>query len=419
MKHSYWWVCIYCVAFSCASIAATEEPRVLKIYHDSDYSNHYASALAMKMGLATALAQVNNQVQGYQLQIVEKNHRGNSNRSFLHMRQYLNDPDALAVLGGLHSPPYIKYREYINERGVLLLVPWAAGSPITRYPKAENWVFRLSIDDSKAGYTLVEHAKQSLHCKNMQLLLENTPWGKSNEKTMRAAMGPNSMAGVTWFNWNTQYASARIIIRDIVQSEADCILFVGNAPEGKHFVNAMASLEGVDKLPIISHWGITGGAFFPAVKESLNRGLILHFIQSCFSLRDYQYHTFAKEVVTLAQRLFPEHLEFPERLAAPTGFVHSYDLGKLLLQGLQQVTVSNDMVSNRKQLRAVLERLDNSVVGLIKTYKNPFSVWSSDNQDAHEALGKDDVCMAKYEHDGGVTLLPRRDKVVGNEAVND
>ncbi|WP_234401351.1 ABC transporter substrate-binding protein [Pseudoalteromonas sp. T1lg23B] len=399
---------------------AKEAPRVLKIYHDSDYSNHNASALAMKMGFATALAQVNNQIQGYELQLVEKDHRGNSNRSFLHMRQYLNDPNALAVLGGLHSPPYIKFREFINDNGVLLLVPWAAGGPITRYPNAENWVFRLSIDDTKAGYTLVEHAKQNLYCSNMQLLLENTPWGESNEKTMRAAVGSHSIAGVTWFNWNTQYASARIIIRDIVQSDADCILFVGNALEGKHFVNAMASFADTNKLPIISHWGITGGAFFPAVKESLNSGLVLHFIQSCFSLRDYRSHTYAKEVVTLAQRLYPERLQFPEQLAAPTGFIHSYDLGKLLLQGLQQIKLSDDMTSNRKLLRSALERLNDPVVGLIKTYKKPFSVWSMSNQDAHEALGKDDFCMARYAHDGGVTLLPKgRNEVVENETTSD
>ncbi|WP_420820132.1 ABC transporter substrate-binding protein [Pseudoalteromonas amylolytica] len=406
--------------FICFTSVAREAPRILKIYHDSDYSNHHASALAMKMGLVTAFAEVNNQVQGYELQLIEKDNRGNSNRSFLHIRQYLNDPDALAVLGGLHSPPYIKYRKFINESGVLLLIPWAAGGPITRYPDAQNWVFRLSVDDSKAGYTLVEHAQQSLRCENIHLLLENTPWGKSNEKTMRTAMGDTPIAGVTWFNWNTQYASAKIIIRDIVTSDTDCIVFVGNAPEGKHFVNAMASLKNQDRLPIISHWGITGGAFYPAVKESLNNGLVLHFIQSCFSLRDYRHHTLAKEAVDLAKNQFPEQLVHPEQLAAPTGFIHSYDLGRLLLQGLGQITLSDDMKSNRAQLRAALEHLDGSVVGLLKTYQRPFSVWSTTNQDAHEALGQDDFCMAKYDLDGGVTLLPKgAKKVIGNEATSD
>ena len=83
----------------------------------------------MKMGLMSALAQINNQIQGYQLVFVEKDHRGNSNRSLLHMKQFLEDPDAIAMLGGLHSPPYIKYRDFINENG-----GFTAGSVGSRRP---------------------------------------------------------------------------------------------------------------------------------------------------------------------------------------------------------------------------------------------------------------------------------------------
>jgi len=52
--------------------------------------------------------------------------------------------------------PYIKNRGLINKNNIPLLVPWAAGGPITRYPQSDNWVFRLSIDDSKAGIRISE-----------------------------------------------------------------------------------------------------------------------------------------------------------------------------------------------------------------------------------------------------------------------
>ncbi|CAH9050030.1 hypothetical protein PSECIP111951_00105 [Pseudoalteromonas holothuriae] len=414
MRFHYWFVFLYFISFYAN---AEDKARVLKIYHDSDYSNHRASANAMKMGLLTALAEVNNQVQGYQLQLVEKDHRGNSNRSLLHIRQFIDDSDALAILGGLHSPPYIKYRNFINENGVLLLIPWAAGGPITRYPDGVNWVYRLSIDDTKAGFTLVEHAKRALKCKSIHTLLENTPWGKSNDKTIRDAAGVNNAPAVTWFNWNTQLNSAKIMIREIIQSDADCIVFVGNALEGSHFVNAMLSFPKELQIPIVSHWGITGGNFWSSARTALQQGVVLHFIQSCFSLRNYKRYPRAKATVTSAQALFPAAMKNIEILPAPTGFVHSYDLGRLLISALSNTTLTDDIKHNRAALRDALEQINLPVVGLIKTYEVPFSTWSADNDDAHEALGLADFCMAKYDDDGGVVLLPQLNRKLNDKSV--
>ncbi|WP_238937533.1 ABC transporter substrate-binding protein [Pseudoalteromonas sp. S16_S37] len=389
----------------CTYASADDSTRVLKIYHDSDYSNHKASADAMKMGFMAALGEINNEVQGYKLVLVEKDHRGNSNRSFLTMRQFLADPDAIAILGGLHSPPYIKYRNFINENGILLLVPWAAGGPITRYPDGENWVYRLSIDDTKAGFKLVEHARQALQCKSMHVLLENTAWGKSNHKTISATIGDDSQIEVTWFNWNTQQSSARIIIRDIINSGADCIIFVGNAVEGSHFVNAMASFPESSRLPIVSHWGITGGNFLASTKDALQQGVKLHFIQSCFSLRDYKQLPQARKAVESAKAVFPKLSEKIEVLPAPTGFIHSYDLGRLFVAAISKIAISGDIKQNRSALRHTLENIKTPISGLIKTYRSPFSPWSEKHDDAHEALGLEDFCMAQYADDGGVTLL--------------
>lgn len=89
--------------------------KELIIYHDADYSVNVTSANAMKMGLLTALDEVGNGFSGYSLSFVEKNHRGNIKRSFRHMQQFLKANNTLFVLGGLHSPPYIKNRDFINQ----------------------------------------------------------------------------------------------------------------------------------------------------------------------------------------------------------------------------------------------------------------------------------------------------------------
>jgi branched-chain amino acid transport system substrate-binding protein len=408
MKKSTFWLFLLTLLLNSHFIFA--DTKRIKIYHDSDYSNHNESALAMKMGLLTALAQVNFKVQGFDIEFVEKNHRGNSNRSLQHMRQFLKDPEALLMLGGLHSPPYIKNRTYINENEILLLVPWAAGGPITRFPSKHNWVFRLSIDDTKAGYKMADFALNDLACKVPHMLLERTSWGQSNEITIRKALAGKPYISeelkVTWFNWNTPINRSKIILRNIINSSADCILFVGNAIEGKNFVSAMASLPTKLRLPIVSHWGITGGSFYDDVKTTLQSSVSLNFIQTCFSFRHKPMNKNVKNVIEEARKLFPNKASNLKNISAPAGFIHSYDFGKILLAALRQTPLTGNVKQDRRRLKMALENLKQPVDGLIKTYIKPFSQWSDTDPDAHEALGLENICMASFDKSGGIDVLP-------------
>jgi branched-chain amino acid transport system substrate-binding protein len=382
--------------------------RTIKIYHDADYSNHESSALSMMMGLNTALDEVGFQLQGYRLELVPKNHRGNSARSKQHMKEFIEDPDALFILGGLHSPPYIRYRDYINENQVLLLIPWAAGGPITRFDQGLNWVFRLSIDDTKAGYRMIQYAHDKKSCKTPHLLLEDTPWGKSNFETMSKAMKQysNVKLSVSWFNWNTKVNSARILLRDIANSGSDCILFVGNSIEGVDIFEAIVSLEESQRLPVVSHWGITGGDFEKHIDAQKREKLDLSFIQTCFSFLGDKDNAIKNSIFDRAKKLYPQALESSVDVSSPAGFIHSYDLGKLFIQAVNEIKLTGDVRIDRVAIRNKFENIGTPVEGLLKIYSAPFSAWSTDDQDAHEALGLDDFCMATYDKYGHVVVYP-------------
>tara|TARA_B110000008_G_scaffold68911_1_gene69766 strand:+ start:194 stop:1453 length:1260 start_codon:yes stop_codon:yes gene_type:complete len=388
--------------------ADLDTDRTIKIYHDADYSNHESSALAMMMGLNTALDEVGFQLQGYRLELVPKNHRGNSVRSKQHMKEFIEDPDALFILGGLHSSPYIRYRDYINENQVLLLIPWAAGGPITRYDQGLNWVFRLSIDDTKAGYRMIQYAHDKKSCKTPHLLLEDTPWGKSNFETMSKAMKQYSdvKLSVSWFNWNTKVNSARILLRDIANSGSDCILFVGNSIEGVDIFEAIVSLEESQRLPVVSHWGITGGDFEKHIDAQKREKLDLSFIQTCFSFLGDKDNAIKDSIFDRAKKLYPQALESSVNVSSPAGFIHSYDLGKLFIQAVNEIKLTGDVRIDRVSIRNKLENINTPVEGLLKIYSAPFSAWSTDDQDAHEALGLDDFCMATYDKNGHVVVYP-------------
>lgn len=380
--------------------------KVLTIYLDADRTHHRGSAISMEMGIKTAFSEVNNQIQGYNIKFLKKDHRGNSVRSKLHMKQFADDKNAIFILAGLHSPPLIKNRQFINKQKILTLVPWAAAGPITRFPDKENWIFRLSIDDSKAGYRMVDFAVKKTGCKEPALLLEETPWGQSNQNTMSKAINEtlHKKAKVNWFNWNTKVSSAKIILRNIIAEGADCILFVGNSPEGKTFSKAMVKLD--KKIPIISHWGIVGGNFHQVINAKMRQHLELYFIQSCFSFISSTPTSFSRSVLSKARSLFPE-VKRASDIPAPTGFIHAYDLGRLVIAALSQIKLGDDIKVNRNNLRLALENINKPVQGLIKTYHSPFSQFSEKNVDAHEALGLQDFCMGKFGKSNEIIVMER------------
>ncbi|BFM12848.1 hypothetical protein R50072_30010 [Simiduia litorea] len=379
----------------------------LRIYLDADRTHNQASALAIERGLQIALDEVDNQIQGHPIELIPLDHRGNTRRSKLHMDKALADPNTLLIMAGLHSPPLIKYRDFINQNELLTLVPWAAGGPITRYPAAENWIFRLSVDDTKAGNKLANFATKTKGCKKPHLLLEQTPWGESNQANLIQAVRQERNADplTSWFNWEVSTESARIMLRSIRDLSADCIIYVGNSRDIRTIIEANKTLAEPLNLPIISHWGITGGNFEVMVSAEDRDNLDLSFLQTCFSFISSKPTPLSTEVVAKTIERYAD-ITSASDIKAPTGFIHAYDLGRLLIQALNQFELSDDTRTTRAKLRNQLENITTPVKGLIKTYQQPFRQYSASDTDAHEALGKDDLCMGRFTDNNDIELLP-------------
>ncbi len=374
-----------------------DSKRELAIYLSADRTGAKASGQSIEQGIRTALYEINNSIDQFPITLKVLDHRGSTPRAKKHLNVFLQDPSALVMFSGLHSPPLLAAREFINKKEILLLDPWAAAGPITRYPSRENWIFRLSVDDSKAGYVIADYAVLQEGIKLPAFLLEQTGWGKSNNRTMTQALANRGLKSKTtkWFNWGLSVNNARILLRELHQIGADSIFLVANAPEGKVIARAMASLPIEQRLPIFSHWGITGGDFAESVGSEIRGKFKLRFIQTSFSFLS-NLSDFQKSVFASATKLYPDIITRPTDIKAPTGFIHAYDLTKILIAAINQIELTDNNKINRTNIRVALENLNTPVKGLIKTYKSPYSVFSEGNLDAHEALGVKDLRMAQY-----------------------
>lgn len=394
------------VCFFLPSAVGAHAAEPYRIYLDADFKGAKASAVSIERGIRTALSEIGNALGERPVELVTLNHRGNSARSLANLKTFLADPYGLVVFAGLHSPPLLAHRQFINDNRILMLDPWAAAGPITRPPDGNNWIFRLSVDDTKAGGVIVTRAVDVRGLKRPALLLENTGWGKSNLRNMSASLSERGTgpAQVTWFDWGLGRTGAKILLRDIVKSGADSIYLVANAPEAKVVCEAMLDLEPSERLPIISHWGITGGDFPKVITSEMRSGLDLEFIQTSFSFMDMGDKSDPNAVFAAAQALFPE-IRTPADITSPTGFIHAYDLTRLLIAAAVQCDLTGDALADRTQLRDALENLQQPVSGLIKTYERPFRPYSIDDRDAHEALEVEDFIFGRYGDDNAIYLI--------------
>ncbi len=385
--------------------AASDAPLDLVI--DADYSIAADGAHAIEAGVRAALEQADYRLGGLPVRVVSADHRGNVKRSRATMQDYLRNDRALAMIGGVHSPTYLANRDFINDSGILLLLPWSAAAPITRAGAGRtNWIFRLSVDDSRAGEFLVHHAVETRGCKRPALLLVDTSWGQSNRTLLEAALARRGLTptAVSLFPSTMSSTSAASVAARITGSGADCAILLATAPEAAMLLPALHA-QSAD-LRVISHWGILAGNFSAMAGPHVLEALRLEVVQTC-GLRAE-----AEGRPALVRALATQAARPASRLSdirGSAGFVHGHDLAQVLLAAAAQVAerpewISGDITARRALLRDALERLKAPVEGILRTYRAPFAPYRPDLPDSHEALGPDDLCMTRFAADGTLVL---------------
>ncbi|MFT4782829.1 MAG: branched-chain amino acid transport system substrate-binding protein [Paracoccaceae bacterium] len=395
-------LCALCATFSSGPLHA--DTPALELIIDADFSVSYQAARSIELGVRTALDEVQGNIGGLDFRIVTRDHHGNAKRSYLTLAGYVENENALAIIGGSHSPPYLTYQEFINTNRILTLLPWSAAGPITRSkPESENWFYRLSIDDSRAGGFIVDHATSNASCVDISLLLIDTGWGRSNRSAMIKALAKTGREPtmIKMVPTATGTSSAKAIANEIGRSATDCVIMVMTSTEGAHLVNALHEMA--PDVTVYSHWGVLAQNFADQVTHQTRSDLGLRVIQTC----GLQAEQDGNEVVTTALTNINRHSlrrNSLREIPSSVGFIHAYDLTHILIEAIQQAATQpewqGDIRAKRLAVRHALENLKQPVPGILKTYEAPFSAYSPDRPNAHEALDTDDFCMTSFAADG-------------------
>jgi branched-chain amino acid transport system substrate-binding protein len=388
VRHNMWGHRVWTLAAAVASFLAIQsafaaEPIV--IGNVAALSGASAqSGEAITRGLSLAIDEINAKgglLGGRMLKLVQRDDESSPPKGLIAARELIFKEKVAAIFGGIDTPVSLAITPLANKEKMIFMGVWAAGTGITRNGAKPNYVFRVSAMDSLVDVKLLKYAHQKFGAKKVGLMLINNPWGESNQKGLMAASKADptvQIASVEKFE-NADVDMVPQLAR-LKAAGADAIILVVNAPPGAQMMKSRARMGW--KVPVISHWGISGGRFPELAGPTAGEA---HFIQT--------YSFFGKQgpvgqrVLAGLMKKYPK-IKGPQDIFAPVGTANSYDAMHLLALAIEQAGSTD-----HDKIRAALENLKSSYAGLIKTYAKPFT---SDN---HDALGPDDYIMVHYEGD--------------------
>ncbi|QTQ37058.1 ABC transporter substrate-binding protein [Aromatoleum petrolei] len=375
--------------------AAAEAPPVL-IGLDAEFGHKTStSAQAIQQGIEIAIEEINaagGVLGGRRLALVMRDNRSIPAIGVDNLRELAAMPDLVGVFGGKFSPVILEWLPVAQELGVLILDPWGSADPITEHKYGPSYSFRLSLKDSWAAPVMLNFARQQRGARRVGILLPNTGWGRSNRNALAAAAPAAGVgiAGERWYNWGDQSLLEQY--RELRAAGAQAIVLVANETEGSLLVREVAALPQGERVPIISHWGVTGGAFAEMSGGALDQ--VDFAVVQTFSFIGLDT-PIAKRVLAALKTRYG--IAGAEQVRAPVGVAHAYDLTHLLARAITRAGSTD-----RARVRDALEQLP-AYKGLVRNYDRPFA------PNRHDALSPEQVFMARYTaQDVLVPLIPAR-----------
>lgn len=375
------------IALGAVSAAGAAEPVLIGL--DEAYSiTTSTSPKAIERGIRAAIAEINAKggvLGGRPLQLVTTDNQGVSARGRDNFIELAARPGLAAIFGGKYSPVTVETAPEANRLQVPLVSVWGSADPITDGDPAPPYVFRLSLKDSWGVVALLQRARSAYKATRLCALLPNTAWGRSADKVLstRAQSAGATLASVRWYNWGDSNFGEHVEACRTAKGQA--LVMVANEREGAMVIAEIAKLPASQRLPVVAHWGITGGALHTLVGDALAK----------VDMQVIQTFTFVGNRRPAAQRLAAVLMKEAgvsraQSIPSPVGSAHAYDMTHLLALAIDKAGTTRG-----ENLRRALESLP-PFEGAVRRYEPAFTATR------HDALTAREVLFVRIEPDGAL-----------------
>ncbi len=343
------------------------------------------SGEAITRGLELAIDEINGKggVLGKTLVLVKRDDESNPAKGQIAVRELIQNEKVAMIFGGIDSPVAMAIVPIVNKEKIPYVGTWAAGTGITRNGANPNYVFRVSAVDQLVDKALVNYAMKTYGAKKLGFMLVNNPWGESNEKGLTAAVSDSKIGSAGSEKFDDKDVDMTPQLSRLKAAGADAIILVANAGPGAQVMKSLGRMNW--NVPVISHWGISGGRF-PELAGAMSQKVV--FVQT-YSFFGKQSDV-GKKTIDLLTKKYSD-IKSVSDIVPPVGYADAIDA-----MHLAALAIVAGGGTGGDQIREGFYKID-EYKGLIKTYKKPFSV------ENHDALTENDYVMVAYD---GSQIVP-------------
>lgn len=380
------------LGFSLLSTAAFCADPVYIGFDGSYGQKSDTSAKAIELGARIAIDEINARggvLKGRPLELVTKDNQGLTMRGRDNYVALATQKDMIAVLGGKHSPVIVETIGDAQQKKVPYISVWGSANQITDTVTTDSYMYRLSLKDEWGVAALLNQAiKLTPNHPKICVILPNTLWGRSGERVLRekTSSGKVKLVAVNWYNWADKDFARQLDA--CTANQATSIVMIANEAEGALIIKELAARPKNERLPVVAHWGITGGAFAEMTGDALNN-VDLQVIQTFSFVNNAR-----PKAQALAQRAMAnDSVQKTDQITSPVGVAQAYDMVYLLASA-----VNTAQSTDGTSIRNALEKLPPQE-GAIKRYAPPFT------RTNHDALDSRQVLFARIKPDGSITPI--------------
>lgn len=371
--------------------SASKDPVFIGL--DAEFGHKTStSAQAVQKGMEIAIDEINRAggvLGGRKLELLITDNKSMPAFGVDNLKNLAAKKDLVGVFGAKFSPVVMEWVPVAQELGIPIFATWSSANPITDNVYKPNYVFRLSLKDAWAAPAFLRFAKEKRKATRIGLLVPNTSWGRSNQGALAKASTSQgvTIVGERWYNWGDK--SLVGLYKELAEAGAQAIVLIANEVEGAILIKEVASLPVAERLPIISHWGVTGGELAEMVGDAMQK--VDFSVVQTYSFIDAKSPAAKRVLAALKQRY---GIASAEDVVSPVGVAHAYDLTHILARAINKAGSTD-----RSKIRDALENLG-PYDGLVRRYDKPFA------PDRHDALSADQVFMARFDAEGALIPVP-------------
>lgn len=317
--------------------------------------------ISMREGIRIAVAELNaaGGLLGRPLQLVERDDEARNERGARVVQELIDRERIVAGLGIVNTGVALASQRYYQQARIPVITSVATGTLITRQfqppEHAENYVFRVSANDTVQAAMIVEEAVERRRLHRVAIFHDATNYGQLGREDLERALAAHGLRPVAVERFQLRQADMTGALLRARDAGAQAILTYGIGPELAQITNGMARLGW--SVPLIGSWTLAMSNFIDTAGPNAE------------GTRMPQ--TFIQDPTTPKRRAFIDawrRTTGTERIPVPPAAAQGYDSMLLLAAAIRQADSTDG-----ERIRDALETLRTRVEGVIMTYDGPFS----------------------------------------------